>query len=61
MEYREIKENCFGYDKQHQKCKALNGLYCKTEKCKFYKTVDENAEQKKQAEGNATIKKYFTI
>ena len=32
-----IKDDCFAYDKDKQECKALNGLYCLTEKCRFYK------------------------
>lgn len=34
-----IKKDCFAYVNKngHQGCRALNDLYCKKEKCKFYK------------------------
>ena len=37
----EIKKDCFAYDCQKNKCKALKKLYCKTEKCNFYKSKYE--------------------
>lgn len=38
-----IKEDCFSYveKNKHQGCKALKELYCKQEKCKFYKSKEE--------------------
>ena len=50
----EIKEDCFAYDKEHHDCTALTDLYCKKEKCKFYK--NEHQISKKYIE--ACIKRY---
>ena len=33
-------KDCFGYC--NGECSALNKLYCKKEKCGFYKTREEN-------------------
>lgn len=35
----EVKTDCFGYKNKNgrQDCTALRKLYCKTEKCPFYK------------------------
>lgn len=36
----EVKTDCFAYKKEKyggQSCKALRELYCRYEKCKFYK------------------------
>ena len=35
-----IKEDCFAYINKKE-CKALNDLYCKNEKCKFYMTKEQ--------------------
>lgn len=35
----QVKTDCFAYAKGE--CKALNELYCKTEKCNFFKTKEE--------------------
>ncbi len=42
----EVKKDCFGYMVRGGKgtCKALNGLYCKYEECKFYKEKDETCK-----------------
>lgn len=46
-EVGEVKTDCFGYrreqwlDTVYEQCIALRGLYCKKEKCKFYKTEEE--------------------
>jgi len=37
----QVKTDCFGYDKANKKCKALKELYCKTEKCNFFKTKEQ--------------------
>lgn len=44
-----VKTDCFAYEDRGMvngirmgvRCKALNGLYCKTEECKFYKTAEQ--------------------
>lgn len=36
----QVKTDCFAYAKGE--CKALKELYCRTEKCKFYKPKGEN-------------------
>ena len=36
----QVKTDCFAYEKGE--CKALKELYCRTEKCKFYKPKGEN-------------------
>lgn len=51
----EIKKDCFAYKEKknkqnrvHKTCTALKKLYCKDEKCKFYKTkkqFEEDAEK----------------
>lgn len=41
------KTDCFAYDKECHDCRALNGLYCRTEgRCAFYKKESDcvNAE-----------------
>ena len=35
----EARKDCFAYDKERNNCKALNDLYCRREKCKFYKPI----------------------
>lgn len=42
----EIKEDCFAY--RDGKCNALNKLYCKEEKCKFYKTREQVKKEAKK-------------
>ncbi len=37
----EIKTDCFGYNPRTRDCMALKKLYCKKEKCSFYKTKSE--------------------
>ena len=37
----QVKTDCFGYDKANKKCAALKELYCKTEKCNFFKTKEQ--------------------
>lgn len=44
----EVKKDCFGYDKQKNNCMALNELYCKREKCGFYKTKKQFEEDRKK-------------
>lgn len=34
----EAKKDCFGYCKENNTCSVLNKLWCKVERCKFYKT-----------------------
>ena len=51
-DFRKVKKNCFAYDKNKNTCKALSCLYCKYENCEFYKTKEENIEQKNKAENN---------
>jgi hypothetical protein len=39
-----VKTDCFAYDEEtfhRPTCRALNGLYCKKEECKFYKTAKQ--------------------
>lgn len=44
----ETKKDCFGYCKETNGCSALDKLYCKTEKCGFYKTKEQyKADMKK--------------
>ena len=50
----EVKEDCFAYDQEHKECTALNDLYCKKEKCKFYK----NKKQMTQAHITSSIRNY---
>lgn len=33
-----VKEDCFAY--KNGECRSLNELFCKKEKCKFYKSKD---------------------
>lgn len=33
----EIKKDCFAYNEEKRRCNALNDLYCKKEKCNFYR------------------------
>jgi hypothetical protein len=35
----QVKTDCFAYAKGE--CKALKELYCKTEKCNFFKTKEQ--------------------
>ena len=38
-----VKRDCFAYICQNggEECSALNGLYCRSEECKFYKSKME--------------------
>lgn len=38
---REVKKDCFAYDKRNNRCKALKETFCKYEECAFYKTKEE--------------------
>lgn len=46
-EVGEVRTDCFGYKREqwldtvYEQCIALRGLYCKYEKCRFYKTEEE--------------------
>jgi hypothetical protein len=46
-EIMEAKTDCFAYEKgsfldsRYELCNALNNLYCRNGKCKFYKNIDE--------------------
>lgn len=53
MQTRQVpKTDCFAYDEEHKDCFALNQLYCKGEKCAFYKShlryVEKNGESYRQ-------------
>lgn len=50
----EERKDCFAYisDNQFRGCFALNGLYCKTENCRFYQ---EKSEAKKRYLDNYTV------
>ena len=43
----EVKTDCFAYEKgyflgtEYEICNALKTLYCRNEKCKFYKNREE--------------------
>lgn len=43
----EVKTDCFAYKKTRgiETCKALRCLYCRKEKCGFYKNVEEYKER----------------
>lgn len=43
MSSNDVKRDCFGYKQlgNREKCIALKELYCKKEKCKFYKAMKE--------------------
>ena len=43
-ESNEPNYDCAFYDKKNRSCTALNKLYCKKEKCNFYKTENEYKE-----------------
>lgn len=43
---KEVKKDCFAYDKDRNKCHALKRLYCEMETCKFYKTEDQIRKEK---------------
>lgn len=64
----EVKQNdfktignldCFAYDNNKVCCKALERMYCKHEKCRFYKTTEQNIFEKNKAEYRAKNKKYL--
>lgn len=55
----EIKKDCFAYDgtkTEEYACSALNNLYCKNEKCNFYKSKHkqstEHVELKEQSDSS---------
>ena len=44
-----IKRNCFAYGSDAENgCNALNKLYCRSEKCKFYKPISQLEKEKEQ-------------
>ena len=46
----EIKTDCFAYDDKIKPiCYALKGLYCATEHCKFYKSKEQEAAERRKA------------
>lgn len=51
--------DCFAYSKTRNICKALDRLYCKNEKCVFYRTQKDNYLARIKAENTAeNIEKY---
>ena len=47
-----VKEDCFAYNSIKKECRGLDKLYCKKEKCKFYRNKEDNIEAAKKAEQN---------
>lgn len=49
-----LKKDCFAYiekdEKGNEKCNALIALFCKKEKCKFYKTKEQYRQELKMAQ-----------
>ena len=45
----EVKKDCFGFDKTKNSCKALKELYCKSEKCRFYKNKEQYRKEMKNS------------
>lgn len=45
-----IKEDCFAYNPNNyvNKCEALNELFCRKEKCKFYKSIKQRMKELKE-------------
>lgn len=57
-----VREDCFGYNAAGKCCNALNELYCKTEKCGFYKTREQHkAEQEKYRRKEESRQAYITL
>ena len=52
MEEFEVKTDCFAYNKELNRCNALDSLFCKREKCNFYKTKKERCQGCKEAKGH---------
>lgn len=46
----DVKKDCFAYKTKegHPMCNALNELYCKQEKCRFFKTREEYIKPNKK-------------
>lgn len=40
------KKDCFAYNSDKDSCNALKQLYCKSEKCSFYKPRNKSGIQK---------------
>ena len=38
---REPRKDCFAYNKHTNNCNALDRLWCKLGKCRFYKTKEQ--------------------
>ena len=50
----EVKTDCFAYQEgkvDEYACSALTKLYCRFEKCSFYKTKEQFDEDLRKAEG----------
>ena len=43
-----IKDDCKMFDEKKCDCKALNKLYCRKEKCNFYKPYKNKDQQRKK-------------
>ena len=57
-----VREDCFGYNVAGKCCNALNELYCKTEKCGFYKTREQHkAEQEKYRRKEESRQAYIRL
>lgn len=41
----QIKEDCFAYNKEKNRCNALIDLFCRNEKCRFYKKKNKMSEK----------------
>lgn len=54
----EIKKKCFAYNSEKNMCIALDKLYCKSEKCNFFKTKEQNQKEKLIAEARVENKTY---
>ncbi|NBH83493.1 hypothetical protein D7X88_12755 [bacterium C-53] len=47
---KEVKKDCFAYDKDKNKCHTLKRLYCEMETCKFYKTEEQVRKERGERE-----------
>lgn len=59
-----VKEDCFAYNSIKKECIGLDKLYCKREKCKFYRSKEDNVIAAKKASdniGGETFLKYNYI
>jgi len=57
MNNKKAREDCFAYDSFKCTCKCLKELYCKTERCNFYKSSDDIDWQKlEKATSSYTVK-----